>query len=58
VLVSDALSDIMGCRSGLFGSYRVKGFDDPVSVYSPDLSDESKLGYCPESTAALARDAN
>lgn len=58
VLVSDALSDIMGCRSGLFGRYRVKGFDDPVSVYSPDLSDASKLGYCPESTAALAREAN
>lgn len=58
VLVSDALSDIMGCRSGLYGRYRVKGFDDPVSVYSPDLSDDSKLGYCPESTAALAREAN
>ncbi|MBG6147944.1 adenylate cyclase [Labrenzia sp. EL_142] len=58
VLVSDALSDIMGCRSGLFGRYQVKGFDDPVSVYSPDLLRGDKLGYCPDNTATLARDTN
>ncbi|WP_299481784.1 adenylate/guanylate cyclase domain-containing protein [uncultured Roseibium sp.] len=58
VLVSDALSDIMGCRSGLYGKYQVKGFDDPVAVYSPDLSGDAKFGYCPESNAALEREAN
>lgn len=58
VLVSDTLSDIMGCRSGLFGRYQVKGFDDPVSVYSPDLLRGDKLGYCPDNTATLARDTN
>lgn len=58
VLVSDAIAELMGCRSGLFGQYQVKGFDDPVSVYSPDLSAGSKLGYCPDSTAARALEAN
>ncbi|WP_269581659.1 adenylate/guanylate cyclase domain-containing protein [Roseibium sp. Sym1] len=58
VLVSDAIADLMGCRSGLFGRYQVKGFDDPVSVYSPDLSAGSRLGYCPDSTAARALDVN
>ncbi|GAB4517471.1 MAG: adenylate/guanylate cyclase domain-containing protein [Roseibium sp.] len=58
VLVSDAIADIMGCRSGLFGHYQVKGFDDPVSVYSPDLSGDSPLGYCPDRTAARALEAN
>lgn len=58
VLVSDALSDIMGCRSGLFGRYQVKGFDEPVSVYSPDLLRGDKLGYCPDNTATRAREAN
>ncbi|MCK7612160.1 adenylate/guanylate cyclase domain-containing protein [Roseibium sediminicola] len=58
LLVSDAIADLMGCRSGLFGRYQVKGFDEPVSVYSPDLSGESKLGYCPDSTAARALEAN
>lgn len=58
VLVSDAIADIMGCRSGLFGQYQVNGFDDPVSVYSPDLVAGDKLGYCPEAApeAATARD--
>ncbi len=58
LLVSDALADIMGCRSGLFGRYQVKGFDEPVSVYSPDLSADPKFGYCPKSTAALALETN
>ncbi|WP_299819984.1 adenylate/guanylate cyclase domain-containing protein [uncultured Roseibium sp.] len=58
VLVSDALAEIMGCRSGLFGKYQVKGFDDPVAVYSPDLSAGAMTGYCPDSTALRAREAN
>jgi adenylate cyclase len=58
LLVSDALADIMGCRSGLFGRYQVKGFDEPVSVFSPDLSGDSKIGYCPDMTALRAREAN
>ncbi|WP_209001293.1 adenylate/guanylate cyclase domain-containing protein [Stappia sp. BW2] len=58
LLVSDALADIMGCRSGLFGRYQVKGFDDPVSVYSPDLSADPQSGYCPKSTASLALETN
>ncbi len=58
LLVSDALADVMGCRSGLFGHYLVKGFDEPVAVYSPDLSSEAKFGYCPDSTARRALEAN
>ncbi|POF31492.1 adenylate/guanylate cyclase domain-containing protein [Roseibium marinum] len=58
VLVSDALAEIMGCRSGLFGRYQVKGFDDPVAVYSPDLSAGAVTGYCPDNTALRAREAN
>jgi len=58
LLVSDALADIMGCRSGLFGRYQVKGFDEPVAVYSPDLSGNPELGYCPKSTAARALEVN
>ncbi|MEP1934886.1 MAG: adenylate/guanylate cyclase domain-containing protein [Roseibium sp.] len=58
VLVSDAIAGIMGCRSGLFGEYHVKGFDDPVSVYSPDLAGGDKIGFCPDNTASLALEAN
>ncbi|MEO9527862.1 adenylate/guanylate cyclase domain-containing protein [Roseibium sp.] len=58
VLVSDAIAEIMGCRSGLFGRYQVKGFDDPVAVYSPDLSGTSEMGYCPDNTAERALEAN
>ena len=58
LLVSDALAEVMGCRSGLYGRYQVKGFDEPVSVYSPDLSADPKFGYCPKSTASLALETN
>ncbi|TYC64193.1 adenylate/guanylate cyclase domain-containing protein [Rhodobacterales bacterium] len=58
VLVSDALADIMGCRSGLYGRYEVKGFDDPVSVYSPDLSRDISMGYCPDNAAERALEEN
>jgi len=58
ILVSDTVAGIMGCRSGLFGSYEVKGFDDPVSVYSPELSGDAKPGYCPDKTAERALEAN
>ncbi|MDN3719576.1 adenylate/guanylate cyclase domain-containing protein [Roseibium salinum] len=58
VLVSDALAGVMGCRSGLYGRYRVKGFDEPVSVYSPDLTAGPEIGYCPDSTTLRARELN
>jgi adenylate cyclase len=58
VLVSDAIADIMGCRSGLFGQYQVKGFDDPVNVYSPSIAAEDSSMWCPESAALRAREAN
>lgn len=58
VLVSDAIADIMGCRSGLYGQYQVKGFDEPVSVYSPDLSGGIREEYCPDRTAERALEAN
>lgn len=58
VLVSDAIAGIMGCRSGLYGTYQVKGFDDPVLVYSPDLAAGERIGYCPDNTALRALDAN
>ncbi|SHM05687.1 adenylate/guanylate cyclase domain-containing protein [Roseibium suaedae] len=58
ILVSDAIADIMGCRGGLYGRYQVKGFDDPVSVYSPAFSSSGNAKWCPESTASLEREAN
>lgn len=58
VLVSDAIAGIMGCRSGLFGQYQVKGFDDPVAVYSPNLSSGEKLEICPDAAEARAWDEN
>ncbi len=58
ILVSDGIADIMGCRSGLFGEYQVKGFDDPVAVYSPNLFSGDNLGYCPEAMAARALEEN
>ena len=60
VLVSDAIAGIMGCRAGLYGQYQVKGFDEPVSVYSPSLAADA-ANWCPEAaaaTAVLERDAN
>lgn len=58
VLVSDAIADIMGCRAGLYGRYQVKGFDEPVSVYSPSFTASGNAKWCPESTASLEREAN
>lgn len=58
ILVSDAIADIMGCRSGLFGQYQVKGFDDPVSVYSPSLAAIDSASWCPDNADVLAREAN
>ncbi|WP_306148407.1 MULTISPECIES: adenylate/guanylate cyclase domain-containing protein [unclassified Roseibium] len=58
VLVSDNVAGLMGCRSGLFGSYRVKGFDDPVSVYSPNLTSGEKFDNCPDITVARALEEN
>ncbi|PVB60932.1 adenylate/guanylate cyclase domain-containing protein [Labrenzia sp. 011] len=58
VLVSDALAEIMGCRSGLYGRYQVKGFDEPVAVYSPDFSEKAVTGYCPDTTALRASEPN
>lgn len=58
ILVSDAIAGIMGCRSGLYGEYQVKGFDDPVSVYSPSLTSEDPAKWCPEMAALSALEAN
>jgi len=58
ILVSDAIADIMGCRSGLYGQYQVKGFDEPVSVYSPSLSAIDTASWCPDNAEILAREAN
>ena len=58
VLVSDNVAGLMGCRSGLFGSYHVKGFDDPVSVYSPNLTSGEKFDNCPDMTVARALEEN
>ncbi len=61
VLVSDAIADIMGCRAGLYGQYQVKGFDEPVSVYSPSLAAGDASKWCPETaarTASREREAN
>ncbi|WP_289034151.1 adenylate/guanylate cyclase domain-containing protein [uncultured Roseibium sp.] len=58
VLVSDAIAEIMGCRSGLYGQYQVKGFDDPVSVYSPSLSVTGSDKWCPDSTVLRDLEAN
>ncbi|MBO6756184.1 MAG: adenylate/guanylate cyclase domain-containing protein [Roseibium sp.] len=58
ILVTDAIAGIMGCRSGLFGTYEVKGFDEPVSVYSPGLTGEGNLSFCPDNAAARALEAN
>ncbi|MEP0408397.1 MAG: adenylate/guanylate cyclase domain-containing protein, partial [Roseibium sp.] len=58
VLVSDTIAEIMGCRSGLYGQYQVKGFDDPVSVYSPSLAAAGSDKWCPDSTVLRDLDAN
>ncbi|ADZ70243.1 adenylate/guanylate cyclase domain-containing protein [Polymorphum gilvum] len=58
ILVSDTIADIMGCRSGLYGSYQVKGFDEPVSVFSPSAAAIDNATWCPESTARLALEKN
>lgn len=58
ILVTDALADVMRCRSGHFGTYQVKGFADPVNVYSPELLPDGDIMFCPESAAVLARDVN
>ncbi|TWI80031.1 adenylate cyclase [Roseibium hamelinense] len=53
ILVSDAIAGIMGCRKGIFGSYRVKGFEDPVSVYSPELVGDRPEDRCPGAINSL-----
>ncbi|GGB58554.1 adenylate cyclase [Roseibium aquae] len=58
ILVSEAVAEIMGCRGGLYGTYEVKGFDEPVSVYAPILPASGGIQFCPETTAARAFDKN
>lgn len=59
VLVSEAIADLMGCRGKLHGTYYVKGFEDPVSVFSPDVELIGSAGACSELlTASRAFDAN
>ncbi|WP_439530424.1 adenylate/guanylate cyclase domain-containing protein [Pannonibacter sp.] len=59
ILVSDAVADLMGCRHKLHGTYYVKGFEDPVSVFAPDVSLIGTEGACSESLiASRAFDAN
>ncbi len=58
ILVSDKIADIMGCRQGLFGQYQVKGFDDPVNVYSPSSVSPDSTSWCPESAALRALEEN
>ncbi|MEJ8476728.1 adenylate/guanylate cyclase domain-containing protein [Roseibium algae] len=58
VLVSDKIAEIMGCRGGLYGQYQVKGFDEPVSVYSPSLVGGEAGKWCPDNTAVRDLDAN
>lgn len=58
ILVSDAIADIMKCRDGHFGTYQVKGFEDPISVYSPEVLPDGGIRLCPDSAAIRAREAN
>lgn len=37
ILVSEAIADSMGCRSGALGSYQVRGFEEPVAVFVPPV---------------------
>ena len=58
ILVSEDIADIMGCRAGLFGEYQVKGFDDPVRVYSSASALRDNASLCPDNTAMRALEAN
>ncbi|NBN77382.1 adenylate/guanylate cyclase domain-containing protein [Microvirga tunisiensis] len=59
ILVSEAIADLMGCHHGLRGTYYVKGFADPVSVFSPDIEAMAAGGACSEiMMASRAFDAN
>jgi len=58
ILVSGAIADIMGCHANLFGSYEVKGFEEPVSVFSPSLTAVDVCEERSELTASNARDMN
>lgn len=59
ILVSEAIADIMGCRAGLMGSFQVKGFAEPVSVFMAPLSAIGSDGdWCAETARVLALEAN
>lgn len=60
ILASEAVAGMLGCQEIKVGSYYVKGFDEPVSVFSPPL-DNSPCAASPCSeamTAVRAFDAN
>lgn len=58
ILVSEVIADIMDCRCGLFGEYQVKGFDEPVRVYSSASALSDNASMCPDNTAMRALEAN
>jgi len=58
ILVSGAIADIMGCHANLFGTYQVKGFEEPVSVFAPSWTEVGACHDRPEATAANAFDMN
>ena len=59
ILVSEAIAEIMGCRAGLLGSHRVKGFSEPVSVFKAPLASIGTDGnWCKDSASPRAREAN
>ncbi len=59
ILVSEAIADIMGCHAGALGSYRVKGFEEPVSVFMPPAGSIGADGsWCNAAASALALEAN
>ncbi|WP_123194046.1 adenylate/guanylate cyclase domain-containing protein [Pannonibacter phragmitetus] len=59
ILASEAVAGMLGCQSGKVGTYYVKGFDEPVSVFSPPLGGSPCASPCSDAmTAVRAFDAN
>jgi adenylate cyclase len=37
ILVSETIADMIGCRAGYLGAHSVRGFDEPVAVFTPPV---------------------
>lgn len=58
ILVSETIADILKSRTGFYGAFPVKGFDEPIAVFSPSPTAINMASWCVDNTASFSAEAN